>query len=146
MRILPPRLFLLTLALMVLAQLLIPSPFQIPLPWLAFGIPLLVGGLGVTIVGARQFAVAQTNIRTFDEPTLMVTSGLFRVSRNPMYVGFTAALFGVATALGTLTPLLLALAFGIVADRWYIRFEERAMLAKFGSAYTAYAKDVRRWL
>jgi protein-S-isoprenylcysteine O-methyltransferase Ste14 len=48
--------------------------------------------------------------------------------------------------LGTVSPLIGPLAFGLAANFWYIPFEERAMFAKFGQAYAAYQQSVRRWL
>ena len=73
---------------------------------------------------------------------MLVTDGLFRFSRNPMYLGMSAALMGLGVVLGTLLPLLVTVAFVIIADRWYIRFEAAAMRRKFGHAY---AQRTRRW-
>ncbi len=146
MKILPPRLFLLTVVLMTAVHLLLPSAYQLPAIWRWLGLLPLLAGLAVTVAAARHFEHRRTNIKTFDEPTHLVTDGLFRWSRNPMYAGFTAAVAGVAILLGSPAPLVPAAAFAVVCDRWYIRFEERAMRSTFGTAYTEYAGRVRRWL
>lgn len=146
MKLLPPTLVLILAAGMVATRALLPGPPIAPAPFNGLGLLLLCAGLALAIVGSRLFRRVGTNIRTFDTPDVLVTEGPFRWSRNPMYLGFAALLLGLAVALGTLTPLLLALVFVIAADRWYIPFEEAAMAATFGDAYRAYADRTRRWL
>ncbi|WP_275557288.1 isoprenylcysteine carboxylmethyltransferase family protein [Pseudoalteromonas sp. J010] len=83
----------------------------------------------------------------FDEPTVLVASGIYKYTRNPMYLGFTIAIFGFAILLGgSLSSLLLTAAFFLITDRWYIPYEERMMHAKFGREYEAYCRKVRRWI
>src|SRR5262245_35804736 len=135
MRILPPVLLMIFTGLMIALKLSLPGPALAPYPYSWFGALLAVAGLGVTMTAASRFHRIRTNIRTFNEPTLMVTDGLFSWSRNPMYLGMAAFLVGLGIVLGTLSPLLVAAAFIIIADRWYIRFEEAAMRRKFGDAY-----------
>jgi protein-S-isoprenylcysteine O-methyltransferase Ste14 len=146
MRILPPLLVLIFVIAIGALFLLLPGPRIVPSPYNWLGIVPIVAGLTVTIAGARHFDRVRTNIKTFDEPTLLVTDGLFRWSRNPMYLGFVAFLAGLAIALGTLSGLLIAAAFAVIADRWYVRFEEKAMRCKFGGAYEEYARRTQRWL
>ncbi|MBX3445615.1 MAG: isoprenylcysteine carboxylmethyltransferase family protein [Parvibaculaceae bacterium] len=146
-KLLPPRLFLIALALMTAVHLFAePEPkWGSPAQTIA-GILIALFFLGITIAGSRQFARAKTNINTFMKPDKLVTTGLFRYTRNPMYLGFAGALVGAAIALNCLTGLIVALAFIVVADRWYIRFEERAMSENFGEAYAAYRTQTRRWI
>ena len=145
MRILPPILVLGLLVLMVCLRAFWPGPtMPDPLTWLGL-IPLLLG-IGVLMIGSGRFRRAGTNIKTFDEPGQMVTDGPFRFSRNPMYLGFLLFLLGIAVLMGALTPLLGPALFALAAQLWYIPFEERAMSAKFGDAYHAYVRKVRRWI
>jgi protein-S-isoprenylcysteine O-methyltransferase Ste14 len=146
MRLLPPKLVLILLAVMVALWVLVPGPVLIPFPYTLVGAVIAAGGLLVTLGGARLFARVGTNIRTFNEPGVLVTDGLFRWSRNPMYLGFVLLLLGTAILLGTATPVLGPALFALVADRWYIAFEERAMQQKFGADYTAYKGRTRRWI
>jgi protein-S-isoprenylcysteine O-methyltransferase Ste14 len=146
MRILPPRLVLILLAAMVALHLLLPGAALLVLPYNLAGAVVAAAGFAITLSGARVFSRVGTNIRTFNEPGVLVTDGLFRWSRNPMYLGFVLLLLGTAMLLGTATPFLAVALFAVVADRWYIPFEERAMKAKFGADYAAYMHRTRRWI
>ena len=145
-RILPPTLLLLCLAAMLLLRWLWPLATLISPPFNGLGLAPLLLGLWLSGAASRHFGAVQTNINTFDEPGQLVTTGLFRYSRNPMYLGFVLIALGGGLLLGSLSPLLLAVAFAILTDRWYIAYEEQAMRVKFGTAYEAYARQVRRWL
>lgn len=146
MRILPPALTLLLLVAMVAARFAAPGPILLPVPWNGAGLAPLVLGLWLLVAGSGIFRRVRTNINTFRDPDVLVTEGVFRISRNPMYLGFTLLLLGAALLLGTATPLAGPILFALVADLWYIRFEERAMRRRFGAAYEAYARKVRRWI
>lgn len=146
MKILPPVLVAIIVIAMCLLRVVLPGPVIIPQPLNLFGLALLVAGVAVAVIGARHFDKVGTNIKTFNDPTLLVTDGLFRWSRNPMYFGLSVFLTGLAILLGTLIPFLGPLAFIVIADRWYIPFEERAMQRTFGERYDAYTHTTRRWL
>ena len=145
-RLLPPVFFLLCSVAMVIAHISFPvvQLFPWPIRTIAF-VPLIIG-IGLAVVGKRQFAKEGTNIYTFNDPDKMITSGLFAYTRNPMYLGFVIAAFSVAILTGGLIPLAIALIHCLVVDRWYIAFEEQRMSEQFGEAYTNYKKGVRRWI
>jgi protein-S-isoprenylcysteine O-methyltransferase Ste14 len=146
MRILPPHLVLILLVAMGTLHVLLPGPTLLTFPYTLPGAAVAALGLILTLGGARLFSRVGTNIKTFNEPGVLVTDGPFRWSRNPMYLGFALLLLGVAVLLGTTTPLLAPVLFALVADRWYIAFEERALRERFGAAYAAYVGRTRRWL
>ena len=145
-RLLPPMLFLPLLVVSIVVGLL--APVAGPLPWVVrlLGIPVVAAGLVLNLGGAGLFGRVDTNIRTFDDPGLLVTEGPFRFSRNPMYLGFTLVLGGVALLVGTATAWAGAVVFFGAAHRWYIPFEERRMVATFGTAYDDYRRRVPRWV
>jgi protein-S-isoprenylcysteine O-methyltransferase Ste14 len=125
------------------------------LPLLAFlwqpsisylGSVLTVGGLVIASWHARLFKRIGANIQTFGEPTRLTRAGLFGYTRNPMYLGFVLVLLGLAIVLGSLSPFAGPLLYAALVNWWYIPFEERAMLNKFGPEYNAYCRDVRRWI
>ncbi|MET0066006.1 MAG: isoprenylcysteine carboxylmethyltransferase family protein [Candidatus Thiodiazotropha sp.] len=145
-KILPPVLFMIAIMMIIILHSLLPISHLLHPPETWPGMVLLIGGLSVSAWHNWLFRRLGTNIHTFDEPDILVTQGLFRFSRNPMYLGFALALAGIALVLGTLTPFLVVLLFILIADRWYIAYEERAMTEKFGEAYLDYARRVRRWL
>jgi protein-S-isoprenylcysteine O-methyltransferase Ste14 len=146
MHLLPPRLVLILLVTMAGLYVALPGPVVLAFPYNLAGAAVAALGFLVTLFGARLFGRLGTNIRTFNEPGMLVTDGLFRWSRNPMYLGFVLLLLGVAILLGTATPFAAPLLFAIVADRWYIAFEEQAMRRKFGAEYEAYMRRTRRWV
>ncbi|WP_027086690.1 methyltransferase family protein [Cohnella panacarvi] len=146
-KLLPPRLFLLSILFMVVLDLIVPIIDFVPFPVnLAVGLPLLVAGIGGSWLGSAMFAKVRTNIHPFGEPQAMVTGGLFRISRNPMYLGFLVALIGVWLMLGSWSPLLVVVLFFMVIDTRFISYEESRMKEVFGQAYEQYTRRTRRWL
>lgn len=146
MKLLPPALAGLLIIAMSLVGYFLPGPVIVPQPYNWLGLLGLVGGFTVSFIAARQFESVGTNIKTFNDPTLFVTDGLFRWTRNPMYLGITLLLTGIAVLVGALSPLLGPILFAVTADRWYIPYEEQAMQSKFGEAYAAYRRVTRRWI
>jgi protein-S-isoprenylcysteine O-methyltransferase Ste14 len=109
----------------------------------------LVGfGLGVGGAGFRAFARARTTIDpvNLESASALVTTGIFRLTRNPMYVGFAALLAAWAIWLQAPWALTGVLAFMAFIWRFQILPEERVMSTKFGSPYDDYRNRVRRWL
>lgn len=145
-KIIPPILFVLCIAVMVGLWWLFPILRFIRFPLNLIGLLIFMFGIILAKCGSVIFEKEGTNISTFQEPDILVTKGLFRISRNPMYLGFFIALFGVFIFLGCLSPLFVTVVFFIVSDRWYIEFEEIAMVKKFGEEYLKYKTTTRRWL
>lgn len=145
-RFLPPHLFLLCVITAGALHWLMPVHSLWPMPWNLLGILPIAMGIGLLVSGSRRFARAGTNIHTFLTPTSLVTDGVFRISRNPMYLGFAVTLFGISATFGSLSSFAATLVFVLIADFWYIPFEERACEAGFGEAYVNYRARVRRWI
>jgi protein-S-isoprenylcysteine O-methyltransferase Ste14 len=145
-RIMPPTLFYMCIIFMVLSAWLWPVKTMIGFPFRLIGIVPLCLGLGLAAWGSRKFDEVGTTIKTFDEPSRLVTDGLFRYTRNPIYLGFGLALLGVWTVLGALSPVLGVFVFVAVTDLWYIRFEERKLAERFGREFEAYRARTRRWI
>jgi protein-S-isoprenylcysteine O-methyltransferase Ste14 len=143
--LLPPVVFLASVIVMVVLHWRWPVLHWLPQPWSWAGAGLIVAGLAVAQWHARLFRRLGTNIQTFGEPGQLTTEGLFRRTRNPMYLGMLLALTGVAVVLGSLSPAVVVLVFFALMQTWYIPFEERAMAQRFGDAYAAYRRDVPRW-
>ena len=111
------------------------------------GIAIALGAL-VAVQGARMFRRHNTTINPVDleSASALVTSGVFRFSRNPMYVGFAAMLVGWAVCLAAPWALVGPVAFVLFTNRFQIIPEERVMRDKFGQAYDDYQAQVRRWI
>jgi protein-S-isoprenylcysteine O-methyltransferase Ste14 len=94
----------------------------------------------------RLFAVRQTSLLPFSPPAALLSTGPFRVSRNPLYVALVATLCAFGLLLASWWFLIAAAILALVLDRFVIRPEEAALAEAFGPAYAAYARRVRRWL
>lgn len=144
--LLPPLLFFLLLTLMLLADYYFPLAYWQVIPGQWGGGLLSITGLIIAAWHARLFRQLGTNINTFKGPDLLVTAGLFRVTRNPMYLGFLISLCGIALWLSSISPWVFVVCFFVITDRWYIAYEEKLMHEKFGDSYHRYQQKVRRWL
>lgn len=118
----------------------------IPKPFNYLGIALITLGIIMILIVVRELKKNNTEIHTFRKPGKLVTNGLFRISRNPIYLGFTISLVGVWVLLGTILPILGCLVFIVVTDNYYIPFEEQNMENIFRDEYKNYKKKVRRWI
>lgn len=107
-----------------------------------------ITGVGFLCAGFVAFSRARTTIDpvNIDRASALVTSGVYRVSRNPMYVGFTAILLGWSIFLTGAWALAGPVAFVWCITRLQIIPEERAMLKRFGGKYAEYRLSTRRWL
>jgi len=145
--ILPPILLILFVIAMGIICWGTGSPHNLNYPNTLIGLVLLIAGLLLALVGKSLFKKMGTNIMTFGKPDVLVVQGVYKYSRNPMYLGFVIALLGFSLIMGAaFSSLLLVALYFIVADRWYIRFEEQAMKNEFGPSYEHYCQNVRRWL
>lgn len=109
-----------------------------------------IGGIGlvVSLLGVLAFRRANTTVdpRVPDQTTSLVSSGIYRLSRNPMYLGFLLTLIGWGIYISNTLALVCPLIFVLYMNRFQIDPEERYMLQKFGSEYRIYMRKVRRWL
>lgn len=145
--LIPPVLLVIVAAVMIALFRGLPEWRMLPEPFnYLIGLPLVAAGLGLAFAGSHRFRRANTNIHTFRRPDVLVTDGIFSISRNPMYLGFALALAGFAVKLNTPANLALVVLFVLVADLWYIRFEEKAAEEAFGDAYLRYRRRTRRWI
>lgn len=109
---------------------------------------LVALGAALAVAGVIAFRARRTTVNplTPGASTSVVSSGVYRVSRNPMYLGFLLALAGWAVYLSNAGAALLLPAFVAYMTRYQIKPEERALLAKFGPEFAQYMSRVRRWL
>ena len=112
------------------------------------GLLLMALGFGLAISGFRTLVGNRTtpSPTKIDRAKKLVTTGLYRFSRNPMYLGMVIVLIGLAAVFGNLWLLAGPLAFALYINRFQIKPEEQMMAAKFGADYAAYKSRVRRWI
>lgn len=113
---------------------------------LTAAILLLPAGIALILRAAGLFRKAGTNIEPWRSSTAIVSSGPYRWSRNPIYLGMAVIYLGLALAFDSLIALLLLPVVLIVIQTQVIAREERYLEAKFGDAYRDYKARVRRWI
>lgn len=118
--------------------------------FIQLGAAAAIAGAGavVSLTGILTFRHARTTLNPMkpEESSALVCSGIYRVTRNPMYLGLLMALLGWAIFLSCLWTLLGPLIFVVYMNRFQIVPEERVLAGIFGSDYLAYKAKVRRWL
>jgi protein-S-isoprenylcysteine O-methyltransferase Ste14 len=110
------------------------------------GLILVVAGIAMSARGSGQFREAGTPVIPFEQSTALVTTGLYRFTRNPMYLGMIIALLGIAIVSGTVGALVPIVIFISIIEFRFIRPEERLLEGLFGNSFRVYRKSVRRWI
>ncbi len=117
------------------------SHYGIGLAWLCLSLTLIV-------LSIRQFKQHQTTVNPLrpSQASQLVSSGIFSLTRNPMYLSLTTVLLGLMFFLGNWLGLLWLAVFMLYIQCFQIYPEERAMQLLFGEAYCDYCRRVRRWI
>ena len=144
-KLLPPSYFFAAIAFALAAHFLFPIAVIIPGSLRLAGLLAIAAGIALNIVADRQFKDRGTEVKPFKRSTALVTDGVFRFSRNPMYLGMVLIISGVALLLATLSPWIAALALALLLDRAFIVREEAMLEETFGAAFEQYRRRVRRW-
>lgn len=146
MRIPPPLFYVAGFVAGVALELLLPTG-ALPLA-LAILAGVVGGALWLALDGSAMllFRRAGTSVVPMRPTTALVTSGPYRFTRNPMYVGMAVLYLALALSFGVIWALALLPAVLYLVDRLVIVREERYLEAKFGQNYREYKKRVRRWL
>ena len=110
------------------------------------GIVLIIIGIGLVVSARRQFAYFQQPTDPGQPTTKVIKTGVFAISRNPLYLGGVLVLMGIALALNMLWALVMLLLSIILCYYILIIPEEQYLTAKFGDEYAEYAASVHRWL
>ncbi len=145
----PPPLVALVIGVAMWGSSRVTAPLEVggfPIGAVA-GIMALLGG-AVSLAGVIAFRRAKTTVNPLkpENASALVTGGIYRITRNPMYVGLLLALLAWAVFLRSPWTLLGPILFVLYMNRFQIRPEERALRSLFGEQYAEYMKKVRRWL
>ena len=142
----PPLLFVLPLLIFFLLEWAFPTAFVHGAVRWNFGGITLVAGIILAVWGFVTQKRAGTDPLPFNPSTRIVSHGIYRWTRNPMYVGFVLVTLGVAVLVNS-AWMLLAVPVGIFfTQRLIIVREERYLERKFGDEYLSYKRRVRRWI
>lgn len=143
---------LVVLAIAALAMWLIARAMPrwiVPFPGrIALAVLLAMLGICGTFAGVLAFNKASTTVNPHlpENSSNVVTNGIYRFTRNPMYLGMLLVLFGWAIYLAHVVAAMIPFLFAAYITRYQIQPEERVLIAKFGAPYEAYLKAVRRWV
>jgi protein-S-isoprenylcysteine O-methyltransferase Ste14 len=142
----PPLLFVLPILASLAVEWFAPTSFvHGALRWIV-GALIFIAGIALNVGGFITQKRAGTDPIPFNPSTRIVAHGLYRFTRNPMYIGFALCTFGLAVLVDS-AWMLLAVPIGLVLiDRLVIRREERYLERKFGEEYLTYRRRVRRWI
>ena len=147
-RVPPPIVMLLAASIMWALHHWLPLSHWITSPWNRLGAIPGAAGVAIAAAATMQFHQARTTVNPMDpsKASQLVTAGVFRVSRNPMYLGMTLLLIGLALWLGSASPWLIPPLFVIIITVAQIIPEEHALGQVFGEPYATYRQRVRRWV
>ena len=142
----PPLLFVLPIIAALALEWFFPTSFaQGPIRWI-FGALMFLAGIALAVSGFVTQKRAGTDPIPFNPSTRIVVHGVYRFTRNPVYVGFALCTLGIAMLVDS-AWMLLAVPIGLVLmDRVVIAREERYLERKFGEEYLSYKRCVRRWI
>ncbi len=145
----PPPLVMLAAGVLMWALARFSPAVTLPYPMRIAGVLMLTGlGAAIAIAGVIGFRRANTTIHPLqpERTTALVQSGIYRYSRNPMYLGLVCLLLAWALWLSAPVALIGPLIFVGWIQQFQIRPEERALSDRFGDEFDAYRQRVRRWL
>jgi len=145
-RIHPPVLMVIHLAAALLLGWLVPLPLPVPAYFYATGWIVVILGLVSAFGGLRQLIQAHTSPDPHSPTTSVVRTGIYRFTRNPIYIGYLCVLIGIPLIFGNYWGLVLSPLQMILFNRLIIRHEEAYLSGKFGAEYLDYKQRVRRWL
>ncbi len=147
--VLPPVIPLTALALAILLEWLLPLGY-LPPPLgpvtLIIGLLLVLGFVATALWGALEFRRAHTNIDPRQPALVLVETGPYRITRNPMYFGFLLLFAGIGLIASLDWSLVLLPLLWLALDRLVVVREEAYLSAKFGAPYDAFRARTRRWL
>ena len=145
-KILPPTCLAGAIIVIIALHLLFPIITLIYFPWNLIGIIPLLIGIFLKLVADRVFKKIGTTVKPYEESKDLVTDGIFRISRHPMYLGMVLILLGISILLGSVTPFIMVATFVVIMETVFIRVEEQMMEETFGLEYEEYKQKVRKWI
>lgn len=145
-RFLPPAYLFTSIIVMCMLHFIAPVVKFNVYPYNLAGCLPLALGIILNLVADAAFKRYRTTVKPFEESTALITDGVFRISRHPMYLGMVLILLGIAVLMGSLTPLIVVIAFAISMELVFVKTEERMLEEKFGGVWLEYKKQVRQWI
>lgn len=141
-----PSYFNLLFVLAAVFHLTVPTRKVVHPPYTYVGLPLILFALALNVWSSGLLRDRNTSTEFHGRPTRLVTTGPFRVSRNPTYLSGVIVLLGLAVLLGSAITFGFPVLLFVVLNRFYVPAEEMVLERTFGLEYAEYKRRVRRWL
>jgi len=145
-KIMPPNYFTALLILSITLHFVLPIRKIIYPPITYIGFLVIAFGAKMNLWTDRLFNQKNTTVKPYLNPTELITTGPFQLSRHPMYLGMTSVLLGVAINHGTVSTFIAPTIFIGLMETLFIPIEEKNLTYVFGEEYLAYKQKVRRWI
>ena len=139
----PPVILLASIVLQII--LLFSFPISVDLSSL-LGLILILSGISLIFVSFRFMRKMKTTFIPDGTPEVLISSGPFKFSRNPIYLGMLTILVGIAFLMSSLSAIIIAFVFGIIINFTWIAHEEKKLHELFSEDWENYSSKVRRWI
>ena len=146
MRLIPPIWLLFSLVAIYAIDRFLPAITLYARPWTWLGYAIMVVGFLTILSCAAQFWKNKTTIHPGHTPSTLLTTGIYRLSRNPIYLAMAIILLGAVISTANLVTLPIPLIFVSIITELFIKPEERILREQFGEGYTRYQHQTRRWV
>lgn len=142
----PPFLLVLAILLSYVVSTLIPGPKLVGLPFTILGFGAIFAGIGLFVWTIQLFGEHKTTLHPRGKPSSLITSGPYRFSRNPIYLGFLLIALGTSLLFANLLAFVGPVVFFFFITATVLPFEEEMLSKIFGERYQKYRKRTRRWV
>ncbi|MCD4716925.1 MAG: isoprenylcysteine carboxylmethyltransferase family protein, partial [Desulfobacterales bacterium] len=103
-------------------------------------------GIIINLSADKSFKKNETTVKPLEKSDRLITTGAFKISRHPTYLGFVLILSGIAMLMGSFTPYIAVLVFAVFMDMVFINYEEKKLEETFGEVWLKYRKKTGRWI
>jgi protein-S-isoprenylcysteine O-methyltransferase Ste14 len=138
--------FLILLILSISSHFIFPVLVLLHAPFTFVGTFIIGAGLLLAFRSRALFLRNRTTLSPYESPAVLITSGPFRISQNPIYLAMAVILIGGAVVMGSLVPFICTALFIVIIELLFIPEEEQRLEEIFGEDYREYKRHVRRWI
>lgn len=142
----PMALFILFIFLSAISGYFFPLARLLDYPAALAGLPFMLFSGYLFMDSGSRMQRSKTTFVPAGKPSALVTGGVFRITRNPIYLSVVMFLSGEAILLGSLSPFVYPVIYALLINAYVIPNEEKNLEAAFGASYLEYKKNVRRWI
>ncbi len=142
----PPFYFYLFLLIILIVHFLTLVINFIYFPFTLLGIIPILIGIILNLAADSSLKKNNMTVKPLLESEVLITTGVFKITRNPMYLGFVLILLGIAVLLGSILPFIVLILFAVFLDIVFINYEEKKLENIFEGKWLEYKNSVRRWI